>query len=132
VRIRPLNPDYAFTKGVEYVSELVFFYGFLLGAAFWALWKAHLSGLKKSAKADAWAKELEESKRRLDEQEAEAERNRQLRIEHAADMERLQEEYDRLRAIVDKLDAEEEAEMLAERRRRSALSAVGNTPLVPI
>ena len=47
-------------------------------------------------------------------------------------MERLQEEYDRLRAIVDKLDAEEEAEMLAERRRRSALSAVGNTPLVPI
>ena len=45
-------------------------------------------------------------------------------------MERLQVEYDRLRAIVDKLDAEEEAELQAERQRRAALSDVGNTPLV--
>lgn len=130
VRVRPLNPDYAFTKGVEWVAELVFFYGFLLGALYWTLRKAAVESAAKKAREAGWQQEAADSQRRLGEQEAEAERNRQIRAQNAEEMERLQEEYDRLRAIVDKLDAEEEAELQVERQRRAALSDVGNTPLV--
>ena len=41
--IKPLNKDAAFNKGVEYFSELFFFYGLLMALAAYEIRKAHLS-----------------------------------------------------------------------------------------
>ena len=37
--IKPLEPIKAFNKGAEWVSELVFFYGFLIGIATYEAFK---------------------------------------------------------------------------------------------
>jgi hypothetical protein len=55
--IKPLQDDSAFNKGVDWFTEIVFFYGFLFGIAFYELAQAS----KKSAAQAKLLKELESS-----------------------------------------------------------------------
>ena len=44
--IKPLSPEASFNKGVEYFSELVFFYGILMALAIYEIKKNHESSEK--------------------------------------------------------------------------------------
>ena len=44
--IKPLSPEASFNKGVEYFSELVFFYGILMALAIYEIKKNHESAEK--------------------------------------------------------------------------------------
>ena len=46
VFIKPLSPDAAFTKGVEYFSEIFFFYGMLLALAIYEINRHNNSSIK--------------------------------------------------------------------------------------
>ena len=39
--IKPLSQEAAFNKGIEYFTELVFFYGILIAIALWEVEKSH-------------------------------------------------------------------------------------------
>ena len=43
VYIKPLSADCAFNKGVEYFSEIFFFYGILMGLAIYEIRKNHFA-----------------------------------------------------------------------------------------
>jgi hypothetical protein len=45
-KIEDMHSDMAFNKGVEWFTEVVFFYGILFSIAGWELWKADASAKK--------------------------------------------------------------------------------------
>ena len=47
--MRPIPDDLAFSKGVDYFTEIVFFYMVMFGIAFYEMDKAYRAG-KKTAK----------------------------------------------------------------------------------
>jgi hypothetical protein len=58
--IKPLSSDAAFNKGVEYFSELVFFYGVLLALAIYEIRKSHESSEKQIKQVDKMEERLDE------------------------------------------------------------------------
>ena len=47
--VKPLSDEAAFTKGVEYFSELFFFYGVLFTIALWEVEKSHQASVALKA-----------------------------------------------------------------------------------
>ena len=50
--VREIPADLAFSKGVDYFTEIVFFYMIMFGIAFYEMNKAHKSGIKTAARLD--------------------------------------------------------------------------------
>ena len=47
VFIKPLSDDAAFNKGVEYLTEIIFFYGVLIGLGIYEVKKAYIANEEK-------------------------------------------------------------------------------------
>lgn len=67
VYIKPLSSDAAFNKGVEYFSEIFFFYGMLLALAVYELRRAAKSSDAQALKMKQYEEDIEVAKVQLTE-----------------------------------------------------------------
>ena len=64
--MRPIPPDLAFSKGVDYFTEIVFFYMMMFGIAIYEMDKAFKSSKKTNARLDAATSNSEQFKTKID------------------------------------------------------------------
>ena len=64
--VRKIPADLAFSKGVDYFTEIVFFYMIMFGIAIYEMEKAFKSGKKTAARLDAATTNSEQFKTKLD------------------------------------------------------------------
>ena len=60
--IKPLSPDAAFTKGVEYFSEIFFFYGMLMAIALYEIKRNHDSSIKATKQLKKYEDDIGKAK----------------------------------------------------------------------
>ena len=65
VYIKPLSDDGAFNKGVEYFSEIFFFYGILMALAIYEIRKGHALTLEHNEKMDNYENDIIEAKKNM-------------------------------------------------------------------
>ena len=65
VFIKPLSDDAAFNKGVEYFSEVFFFYGILIGLGIYEVRRNYISSEKQKEKLEQYEHDIETSKEDL-------------------------------------------------------------------
>ena len=63
--IKPLSPEASFNKGVEYFSELVFFYGVLMALAIYEIQKNHASSERQKALMARYKDDIEKAQTQL-------------------------------------------------------------------
>ena len=80
VYIKPLSSDAAFNKGVEYFSEIFFFYGMLLALAVYELRRAAKSSDAQALKMKQYEEDIEVAKVQLTEVAEELRKSSQARV----------------------------------------------------
>ena len=69
--IKPLNSDASFNKGVEYFSEIVFFYGVLFTIALYEIKKSHESTEAQKKKIEIYDEQLGQQSKIINEMDQE-------------------------------------------------------------
>jgi len=98
VYIKPLSNDAAFNKGVEYFSEVFFFYGILMALAVYELKKAQASSEKTAQQMKQYESDISATKAQLKEVGEELKKSSEARLYNFQLIEQLQEE---VRLVID-------------------------------
>ena len=64
--MRKIPPDLAFNKGVDYFTEIVFFYMFMFSIAYYEMNKSYMAGLKTQERLDTATNCQSQFQNRLD------------------------------------------------------------------
>ena len=117
VYIKPLSKDAAFNKGVEWWSEIFFFYGLLMAAAIYEIRRAHNSSIRAQGLLDRYEKDIITANEELKKVYSHLEDARKSRLHNLSLIEDLSSKVTTQKVKSSKFG-------------KGMVSAIGNTPMV--